>query len=202
MCQRASSRPALAALLFPPVFKGGRASLVAQWVKSLPAVWESRVWSPSWEDPLEKEMATHCSILAWRIPRTEEPGGLQSMGSPRVGHHWVTNTQRRETETQRATCSRSHDWWVVKGSSHRLSDPSSGPHSKSAQLTKHWQRFDSRVYGGSCQGFLLLPFLPNSAYLGPGQLPKMRGMTHSALWKFGALWRRCVFSKSVHISYP
>ena len=49
------------------------------------------VWSMDREDPLEKEMATHSSILAWRIPRTEEPGGLQSMGSQRVRHDWATN---------------------------------------------------------------------------------------------------------------
>ena len=49
------------------------------------------VWSMDWEDPLEKEMATHSSILAWRIPWTEEPGGLQSMGSQRVRHDWATN---------------------------------------------------------------------------------------------------------------
>ena len=48
---------------------------------------ETRVWSLSWEDLLEKEMATHSSILAWRIPWTEELGGLQSMGSQRVGHN-------------------------------------------------------------------------------------------------------------------
>ena len=54
-----------------------------------------------------------------------------------------------------------------------MPDPSFGPHSKSAQLTKHWQRFGSRVYGGSWQGFLLPPFLPNSASFGPGQVPKM-----------------------------
>ena len=54
---------------------------MAQMVKNLPAVQETRVWSLGWEDPLEKEMATHSSILAWRIPRTEEPGGLQSMES-------------------------------------------------------------------------------------------------------------------------
>ena len=47
---------------------------------------ETEVCSLGWEDPLEKGMATHSSILAWRIPRTEEPGGLQSMGSKRVGH--------------------------------------------------------------------------------------------------------------------
>ena len=55
-------------------------------VKCLPAMEETRVRSLGQEDPLEKEMATHCSILAWRIPWTEEPGGLQSMWSQRVGH--------------------------------------------------------------------------------------------------------------------
>ena len=65
---------------------------VAQMVKSLPATQESRVWSLGWEDPLEKGMAIHCSILAWRIPWTEEPGGLQSMGSQRVRNDWATNT--------------------------------------------------------------------------------------------------------------
>ena len=62
------------------------ASLVAQRLKCLPAVRETWVRSLGWEDPLEKEMATHSSILAWRIPWTEEPGGLQSTASQRVGH--------------------------------------------------------------------------------------------------------------------
>ena len=62
------------------------ASLVVQLVKNLPAVQETRVRFLGWEDLLEKEMATHSSILAWRIPWTEEPGRLQSMGSHRVGH--------------------------------------------------------------------------------------------------------------------
>ena len=53
---------------------------------------ETRVWSLGWEDTLGKEMATHSSILAWRIPWMEEPGGLPSMGSQRVRHNWVTNT--------------------------------------------------------------------------------------------------------------
>ena len=68
-------------------------SLVAQTVKNLPAMWEIWVWSLGWEDPLEKGMATLSSILAWRIPWTEEPGELQSLGSQRVGHDWVTNTR-------------------------------------------------------------------------------------------------------------
>ena len=63
-----------------------RASLVAQRLKRLSAMWETLVQSLGQEDPLEKEMATHYSILAWRIPWTEEPGKLQSMGSQRVGH--------------------------------------------------------------------------------------------------------------------
>ena len=63
------------------------ASLVAQLVKNLPAVRETQVRSLGWEDPLEKEMATHSSILAWKISWTEEPRGLQSMGSQRVGHN-------------------------------------------------------------------------------------------------------------------
>ena len=66
------------------------ASLVAQRLKRLPPMPETRVWSLGQEDPLEKEMATHSSILPWRIPWTEEPGGLQSTGSQRVGHNWVT----------------------------------------------------------------------------------------------------------------
>ena len=58
----------------------------AQMVKNLPAMWEAWVQSLGWEDPLEREMATCSSILAWEIPWTEEPGGLQSMGSQRVRH--------------------------------------------------------------------------------------------------------------------
>ena len=59
-------------------------SLVAQTVKRLPTMWETWVQSLCWENLLEKEMATHSSILAWKIPWTEKPGGLQSMGSPRL----------------------------------------------------------------------------------------------------------------------
>ena len=59
----------------------------AQTVKRLPAMWETQVQSLGQEDPLEKEMATHSSVLAWRIPGTAEPGGLPSMGSHRVGHN-------------------------------------------------------------------------------------------------------------------
>ena len=59
---------------------------MSQLVKSLPAMWETQVQSLGGEDPLEKEMATHSSILVWEIPWTEEPGGLQSIRSQRVRH--------------------------------------------------------------------------------------------------------------------
>ena len=64
---------------------------MAQWVKSRPAVQENQFLSLTWEDPLEKEMATHSSILVWEIPGTEEPGGLLlSMGLQTAGHDGVT----------------------------------------------------------------------------------------------------------------
>jgi len=69
-----------------------RASLVTQTINNLPAMQETWVRSLGQEDPLEKGMAIHSSILAWRIPWTEEPSRLQSMGSQRVRHDWVTNT--------------------------------------------------------------------------------------------------------------
>ena len=83
-------RPLVHSLVSPcPSTNGAdlfRASLVAQKVKRLPAVWETWVQPLGPEDPLEKEMATHSSVLAWRIPGTGEPGGLPSMGLHRVGH--------------------------------------------------------------------------------------------------------------------
>ena len=66
-------------------------SLVAQTVKCLPSVWETWVWSLGREDPVEKEMATHSSTLAWKIPWTEEPDRLQSIRSQRVGCGWATS---------------------------------------------------------------------------------------------------------------
>ena len=74
------------------------ASLVTQTVKNPSAMQGTWVQSLGWEDPLEKGMATHSRIPAWRIPRTEEPGGSQFMGLQRVGHNWVTNTHSQETQ--------------------------------------------------------------------------------------------------------
>ena len=67
--------------------------------KNPPAMQDTEVQSLGWEDPLEKGMATHSSILAWRIPWTEEPGGLQAMGLQRVRHDCATNTHTH-THTQ------------------------------------------------------------------------------------------------------
>ena len=69
----------------------GRTSLVAQTVKHLPTMWETQVWSLGQEDPLEKEMATNSSTLAWKIPWMEEHDRLQSMGLQRVRHDWATS---------------------------------------------------------------------------------------------------------------
>ena len=63
-------------------------------VKNLPTMWKNQVPSLGWEDPLEKQMATHSSILTWRIPWTEEPGELQPMGLQRVEHNLRTNTHK------------------------------------------------------------------------------------------------------------
>ena len=71
-------------------------SLMAQMVKNSPAMWETWVPSLGRKDPLEEGMATHSSILAWRIPQTEEPG-LQSMGSQKVGYYWATKHARQTT---------------------------------------------------------------------------------------------------------
>ena len=73
-------------------YKNHRCSLLTQVVKNLLAVQEIWVWSLRWEDPQEKRMATLSSILAWRIPRTEEPGRVQSLELQRVRHGWATNT--------------------------------------------------------------------------------------------------------------
>ena len=78
-------------------------------VKNPPAIQETRVPSLGWEDPLEKEMATHSSVLAWKIPWTEEPGGLQSMGSQesdttkRLKHHHHTCDHRAILLSEKTT---------------------------------------------------------------------------------------------------
>ena len=75
-------------------------SLVAQTVKRLSPMRETRVQVLGWEDALEKEMAIHCSTIAWKIPWTEEPGRLQSMRSQRVGHDWATSLSLLATKSK------------------------------------------------------------------------------------------------------
>ena len=79
--------------MFYQVFPGGSDS------KEFACYAGDSIWSLGWEDPLKKGIASHSSILAWRMPWTEEPGGLQSKGSQRAGRGWVTNTQKgRQTD--------------------------------------------------------------------------------------------------------
>ena len=72
-------------------------------VKKLLPIWETWVWSLGQEDPLGTEMATHSSILAWGVPWTEEPGGLQSMELQRIRHNWATNTHTFKTKVTSLT---------------------------------------------------------------------------------------------------
>ena len=98
-----------------------RASLMAQMVKNPPVVQETRVWSLVWEDPLKKGMATHSSILAWRIPLIEELGRLQSMGLQRVRNDWATNIHTHKAslffllQTFRSSASSHSGFSHVKG---------------------------------------------------------------------------------------
>ena len=89
-------------------------------VKNLTAMWETRVWSLGQEDPLEKGMAAHSSILAWRIPWTEEPGGLKSMRSQRLRQDWTTNIllSRGQDRTDRKDTIKS--WPEGKGVGERV----------------------------------------------------------------------------------
>ena len=80
-----------------------KASLVAQRLKRLPPMRETRIWSLDREDPLEKEMAPHSSTLAWRIPWMEEPGRLQSTGSQRTGHDWAASLSLLQSTCRYAT---------------------------------------------------------------------------------------------------
>ena len=89
-----AGRPPVLCIFFRILVKSFWASKVAQMVKNQPAMKETLVCSLGWDDPLEKGMATHSSVLAWRIPWTEEPHALQSMGSQRVRHYRVTEHTR------------------------------------------------------------------------------------------------------------
>ena len=134
-----------------------RASLVAQRLKRLPGMWETRVRSMGWEDPLEKEMAPHSSTLAWRIPWMEEPGGLQSVGSQRVGHDWATSLSLftfhfRALEKEMATHS-SVLAWRIPGTGEPGRLPSMGSHrvghdwsdlAAAADDGNYWQKADQR----------------------------------------------------------
>ena len=93
-----------------------KSSLVAQTVKRLPKMQETQVQSLGWEDPLKNEMATHSSTLAWKIPWTEEPGRLQSMGSQRVRHDWETSlhfTYQANTCESGLMWKEGLPWWSI-----------------------------------------------------------------------------------------
>ena len=90
-------------------FTNKRASLGAQLVKNPPAMQETWVWSLGWEYPLEEGMPTHSSILAWKIPWTEKPGGLQSVGSQGVGHDYSTKHSTAPNKVKFTICQPCHN---------------------------------------------------------------------------------------------
>ena len=124
-------------------------SLVAQTVKNLPAVQEAWLWSLGREDSLKKGMATHSSVLAWRIPWTEEAGRLESMGLQRIGHYWVTHIFTFSVSLKEA---------IVK----QITSPG-GMHESSARAwcTGKTQRdwVEREVGGGSGWGIHVTPWL-------------------------------------------
>ena len=83
--------------------------------KALPTMWETWVRSLGGEDPLEKEIATHSSILAWRIPWTEEPGGLQSTGSQRVRHDRATSLTHEDPQDLLEATPKKHVLYFIRG---------------------------------------------------------------------------------------
>ena len=97
-----------------------QASLAAQVVKNLPAVQETQVQSLGGEDLRADGMATHSSILAWRIPRTEEPGGLQSMGWKRVRQDWLTDTHYTPAQERGSLHTRQEHVWVTENTVKKL----------------------------------------------------------------------------------
>ena len=88
----------------PGLYNQQQASLVAQMGKNPPTIRETWFLSLGWEDPLKEGMATHSSFLAWRIPWTEEPGELQSMGSQRVGHDWAIKHTYNQQQLELLSC--------------------------------------------------------------------------------------------------
>ena len=122
---------------------GVGASLVAQVVKTLPEMQETGVWSLGWEGPLEKGMATHTSILAWRIPWTEEPRGLQSMGSTK-NRTWLSDLRFQALES---VVEETLTW----SSGALVSGLSSATNSWATawsqwELIRCWIQFESRAY--------------------------------------------------------
>ena len=120
-----------------------RASLVAQRLKRLPTMQETQVRSLGWEDPLEKEMATHSSTRAWRIPWREEPGRLQSMGSQRVGHDWATSLLEKAMAPHSSTLAWKIPWAEEPGrlqSMGSLGDGHDWVTSLSLFTFMHWRR--------------------------------------------------------------
>ena len=155
------------------------ASLVAQMIKNLPVMQETQVWSLGHEDFLEKRMAIHSSILAWRSPWTEEPGGLQSMGPQRVGHDWAVNTIYTLLEKAMAPHSSTLAWkilWTEEPG--RLQSTGSLESDTTERLHFH---FSLSCIGGGNGNPLQCSCLENPRDGKPGWLPSMGSQSRTRL---------------------
>ena len=165
-----------------------RALLVAQKIKNLSAIKETWVWSLGQEDPLEKEMAIHSSILSWEIPWIEEPVGLQSMGSQKVRHDWVTFTSRPQ---RKRNCRWPHlllSFFSIIFSLSRLSVvlPTSSVVS-TVTLHTFWVLLNSHTF---CP--------PDFCVLGASTVPCADGAARNS----GHAWNRCCLCSPAHSSGP
>ena len=183
------------------------ASLVAQRLKRLPAMRETWVRSLGREDPLEKEMATHSSILAWRIPWTEEPGEPQSTGSQRVGHDWATSLS--------LPCGGGggNEIWEEKRREARLfprhtgeTANSLGPdgRGKLQETSRHSSRCCAHVEKGGDSSLLRAGESISAIYQCRGKTKSLLGYSRPKLIEMGLTcesWIQCLYlERSVHIS--
>ena len=159
--------------------------LVTQMVKNLLEMWETRMQFLGQEDPLERSMATHSSIFAWRIPWTEEPGRLQSRGSQRVTQDWATDTftYKDSIEWLRVVCGNQSSDQHISAFAITLAPFLSSPHRPPSVPILSPPRDETSL-------FHLNLCRPNSRFLSPGLTRKtqVRKAGAKVLWRLWAKW--------------
>jgi len=161
-------------------------------LKNPPAMQETQVWSLGWEDSLEKGMATHSSILAWRALWTDVPGGLQSMGSQRVRYDWVANIEKIiALEDPISVINLQREWWKYQGTQQtcRPCPSFQGPCSSFLRaLPTSGVCIPSPVHPSSLHSAFPSPVLSTLCCW------ELLGVRHTALYPFWTPWRIHVFA--------